>query len=132
MRALSIDDTESVRHESPQAQNEPLLDDIGVTGGPSVTSKRTRALSVDAIISLVEVLDLMPQPNLEESCLTKRRRLAKRWAESLTLDPVSTPKSTPLQPPAAKFPFRELATVLALVFWAVTKKAMMLAPQAYP
>ncbi|OCK98226.1 uncharacterized protein K441DRAFT_315895 [Cenococcum geophilum 1.58] len=96
VRALSIDDTESVRHKSSQAQDEPLLDDIGVTGGPSVTRKWTRALSADTIISSVEVLDLMPQPNLEDSRLMKRRRLAKRRAESLTLDPVSTPKSTPL------------------------------------
>jgi len=44
----------------------------------------------------------MPQPNLEDSCLTKRRRLAKRRAESLTLDPISTPKLTPLPTPSGQ------------------------------
>lgn len=85
----------SLKERSP-AEDEPLFGGVAVTSGPSLTRKRTRASSADTIISSAEVPGVTSEPELEDPRSAKRRGSAEQRPESLILDSVSIPKSTPL------------------------------------
>ncbi|KAF2470822.1 uncharacterized protein BDR25DRAFT_369351 [Lindgomyces ingoldianus] len=67
VRAFSVEDMESIRHDSLLAQDNPLFGDVSVTDGPSATRKGTHSSSVDTmIISPAAVPDVTPEPELED------------------------------------------------------------------
>ncbi|KAF1354273.1 hypothetical protein EJ07DRAFT_158669 [Lizonia empirigonia] len=84
VRTLSIEEIGSVRSNSPLAEDKSLF-----TDRPSITRKRTRP----------EVLNVTPEPELEDPRPTKRRRPVERLAEHPKRNPVPTPKLTSLSTP---------------------------------
>ncbi|KAF9692714.1 hypothetical protein EKO04_009147 [Ascochyta lentis] len=90
VRALSMEETESLRSNSPLAEDRSLFGGVDVTNRPSITRKRTRP----------DVLNVTPEPELGDLRPTKRRRPVERLAEHLKRNPVPTPKLTPLSTPS--------------------------------
>ncbi|KAF2820790.1 hypothetical protein CC86DRAFT_427623 [Ophiobolus disseminans] len=97
LRTFSI---ESPRHNNPLAQDEPLFSDVGVTDRPLATRKRTHP----------EVLDVVPELDLEDTRSTKRHKPVERWAESLTRIQVPTPRSPPLPVPSGGDSYSKAST----------------------
>ncbi|KAF1346339.1 hypothetical protein EJ07DRAFT_160546 [Lizonia empirigonia] len=83
--ALSMEEIGSVRSNSPLTEDKSLFGDVDVTDRPSTTRKRTRP----------DVLNVTPEPELEDLRPTKRQRPVERQAEHLKRNPMPTPKLTP-------------------------------------
>ncbi|KAH8696785.1 hypothetical protein GQ44DRAFT_124891 [Phaeosphaeriaceae sp. PMI808] len=99
MRALSVEGTDSIRHKSSPAEDEPLFNAEVISRLP-LTHKRTCRSSGDTIISSAGVPGITSEPELEDPRLPKRRRPSEQHAESLILDHMPTPKPTPLSTPS--------------------------------
>ncbi|KAF1973467.1 hypothetical protein BU23DRAFT_131519 [Bimuria novae-zelandiae CBS 107.79] len=100
MCVLSVEGMEDIRHKKSPAADEPLFSDISVTSRPSSARKRTHPSSANTIISSAEVAEVTSEPEPEGTRSAKRQRPATQRAGSLILDPVSTPRSTPLRTPS--------------------------------
>ncbi|KAF1972659.1 hypothetical protein BU23DRAFT_568865 [Bimuria novae-zelandiae CBS 107.79] len=81
VRAFSEDDAENIHHDRSSTEDKLHFSDVGATDGLSATRKRMRPSTMP--ISPAAALDVMPEPELEDAHLAKRRRSAERQAENV-------------------------------------------------
>ncbi|KAF1975604.1 hypothetical protein BU23DRAFT_633842 [Bimuria novae-zelandiae CBS 107.79] len=87
--AFSIETIDNLCPDGPLARDEPPFDDVNIIDKLSATPKQTCPAAPDGLL----------EPELEDLCSTKRRRLAEQRAESVMLNPIPTSDLTsPLTP----------------------------------